>query len=107
MRPVLDQAREARKHKSSSCRFLEKPLSITVNVGEAKARLSELLAKVEAGEEVVIARGNEPIAKLVPLSERAQRRAAVEAMLRERDKGSRLRVTAEEILGWRHEGHRY
>ena len=34
-------------------------MTITVKVGEAKTRLSELLAKVEAGEEVVIARGND------------------------------------------------
>jgi len=82
-------------------------MSITVKVAEAKTRLSELLAKVEAGEEVVIARGNEPIAKLSALDDRARRRAAVEAMLRERDDGTRKKVTLEEILAWRHEGHRY
>lgn len=37
-----------------------------VNVHEAKAHLSELLAKVEAGETVVIARRNKVIARLVP-----------------------------------------
>ena len=42
-------------------------MSITVKIGEAKARLSELVAKVEAGEEVVIPRGNEPVARLAPL----------------------------------------
>ena len=42
------------------------PMPATVKVAEAKARLSELLAKVEAGEEFVIARGHEPIARLVP-----------------------------------------
>jgi antitoxin (DNA-binding transcriptional repressor) of toxin-antitoxin stability system len=30
--------------------------------------LSQLLARVEAGEEIVLARGSEPIAKLVPFS---------------------------------------
>ncbi len=82
-------------------------MSITVKVAEAKTRLSELLAKVEAGEEVVIARGNEPIAKLSALDDQARRRAAIEAMLRERDDGSRKKVSLEEILAWRHEGHRY
>lgn len=82
-------------------------MSITVKVAEAKTRLSELLAKVEAGEEVVIARGNEPIAKLSALDDQARRRAAIEAMLRERDDGTRKKVTLEEILAWRHEGHRY
>ncbi len=36
-----------------------------VNVHEAKARLSEYLAAVERGEEIVIARRNKPVAKLV------------------------------------------
>jgi prevent-host-death family protein len=39
-----------------------------VNIHEAKARLSEYLAAVEAGETVVIARRNKPIAKLVPIA---------------------------------------
>ena len=36
-----------------------------VNVGEAKANLSKLLAQVETGEEVVIARNGKPVARLV------------------------------------------
>jgi antitoxin (DNA-binding transcriptional repressor) of toxin-antitoxin stability system len=36
-----------------------------VTVGEAKTTLSKLLARVEAGEEVVIARGRVPVARLV------------------------------------------
>lgn len=40
----------------------------SVNVHEVKARLSEFLAAVEAGDTVVIARRNKPIAKLVPIS---------------------------------------
>lgn len=39
----------------------------TVNVHEAKTHLSRLLERVEAGEEIVIARANKPIARLVPL----------------------------------------
>jgi prevent-host-death family protein len=38
-----------------------------VNVHEAKTQLSRLLLRVEAGEEVIIARGGKPIARLVPL----------------------------------------
>ena len=37
----------------------------TVNVHEAKTQLSRLLAQVEAGEEVVIARNGKPVARLV------------------------------------------
>jgi prevent-host-death family protein len=39
---------------------------VQVNVHEAKTQLSRLLARVEAGEEVVIARAGTPIARLVP-----------------------------------------
>lgn len=38
-----------------------------VNVQEAKTRLSQLLAKVERGEEVVIARAGKPVARLSPI----------------------------------------
>jgi len=37
---------------------------IRVNVHEAKSQLSRLLARVEAGERVVIARAGEPVAVL-------------------------------------------
>ncbi len=37
-----------------------------VNVPVAEANLSQLLARVEAGEEIVLVRGEVPIAKLVP-----------------------------------------
>jgi antitoxin (DNA-binding transcriptional repressor) of toxin-antitoxin stability system len=38
----------------------------TVTIHIAKTTLSQLLARVEAGEEIILARGKEPIAKLVP-----------------------------------------
>jgi prevent-host-death family protein len=38
---------------------------VEVSVQEAKTQLSRLLRKVEAGEEVVIRRGREPVAVLV------------------------------------------
>ncbi|WP_219419135.1 type II toxin-antitoxin system Phd/YefM family antitoxin [Pseudonocardia nigra] len=37
-----------------------------VNVYEAKTHLSRLLERVEAGEEIVIARNGRPVARLVP-----------------------------------------
>lgn len=42
------------------------PQTVTVNVHEAKTTLSRLLAQVEAGDRVVIARAGTPIADLVP-----------------------------------------
>ncbi len=38
----------------------------TVNIHEAKTHLSRLLKRVDAGEEVVIARAGKPVARLVP-----------------------------------------
>ena len=38
-----------------------------VNIYEAKTRLSALLELVQAGEEIVIARAGEPIARLTPI----------------------------------------
>ena len=37
-----------------------------VNIHEAKTHLSRLVERVEAGEEVVIARAGRPVARLVP-----------------------------------------
>ena len=47
---------------------------VTVNVHEAKTNLSRLLAQVEAGEEVVIARNGKPVAKLVRCQRTGKRR---------------------------------
>lgn len=47
---------------------------VQVNVHEAKTQLSRLLARVLAGEEVVIAKAGKPIARLVPFRERPAQR---------------------------------
>lgn len=39
-----------------------------MNVAEARAKLSQLLAAVDAGEEVIIARDGVPAARLVPVA---------------------------------------
>ncbi len=39
----------------------------TVKVHEAKTQFSKLLAEVEQGEEIIVQRGDVPIAKLVPI----------------------------------------
>lgn len=45
---------------------MAEPTRDIVNVHDAKTQLSRLLARVEAGEEIVIARAGRPIARLVP-----------------------------------------
>jgi prevent-host-death family protein len=44
-----------------------------VTIHEAKTHLSRLLADVERGEEIIIARASQPIARIVPIGETADR----------------------------------
>jgi antitoxin (DNA-binding transcriptional repressor) of toxin-antitoxin stability system len=49
----------------------------TVNIHQAKTNLSLLLLRVELGEEIIIANGDIPIAKLVPFRTSSNRRASL------------------------------
>ena len=44
-----------------------------VNIYDAKTNLSKLIERVEAGEEIVIARSGRPVAHLVPVPRRPNR----------------------------------
>jgi prevent-host-death family protein len=46
----------------------------TINIYDAKSKLSELLDRALAGEEIVIARAGEPLVRLVPVVGRKPRR---------------------------------
>jgi prevent-host-death family protein len=46
----------------------------SVNIHDAKTHLSRLVERVEAGEEVVIARAGRPVARLVPYRARREPR---------------------------------
>lgn len=46
-----------------------------VNVHEAKSSLSQLLRRVAAGEEIIIGRNGDPVARLVPYRESAHPRS--------------------------------
>lgn len=43
------------------------------NVHEAKTNFSRILARVQAGEEVIIAKAGEPIARIVPIRPQGRR----------------------------------
>jgi prevent-host-death family protein len=47
---------------------------MTVNIYEAKTRLSELIDKVAAGEDVVIARNGRPVARLAVYKPKSAKR---------------------------------
>jgi prevent-host-death family protein len=43
-------------------------------IHQAKTNLSSLIARAEQGEEVVIARGKEPVVRLVPIKKHGKKR---------------------------------
>jgi prevent-host-death family protein len=47
----------------------------TITVHAAKTTLSKLLERVEAGEEIILARGKLPVAKLVPFHPPSSKRS--------------------------------
>jgi prevent-host-death family protein len=49
-------------------------MGTTVNIHEAKTHLSKLLARVQAGERITIAKAGKPIAELTPVTKRPARR---------------------------------
>lgn len=66
--------------------------SAAVGAYEAKTHFSELLEKVESGEEITITRHGTPVARLVPIKKRynrEERRAAIERITKLRE-GLRL-----------------
>ena len=54
--------------------------SNTVGAYEAKTHLSELLEKVEAGEEITITKHGAPVAKLVPVKKKVRPEERVAAI---------------------------
>jgi prevent-host-death family protein len=46
----------------------ESAMPDTITIHAAKTHLSRLILRVEAGEEIVIARGRTPVARLVPMT---------------------------------------
>ena len=65
-------------------------MTIHVNIGEAKTRLSELIAAAVRGEEVVVAKAGEPQVRLTPVADlsaaeierRAEKRRAAFGMFK-------------------------
>jgi prevent-host-death family protein len=78
-----------------------------IQSSDAKARFSELLDRVEQGETIVITRHGRPIARIVPddTRRREEIKAAIDG-LRELGKSAK-KVSLDELLSWRHEGHKY
>ena len=52
-------------------------MTTQINIAEAKAKLSSLLDRALAGEEIVIARAGKPLARLVPVAARPRRKPGI------------------------------
>ncbi len=70
-----------------------------VGIYDARARLSELVEKVEAGEEVVLTRRGQPVVRLVPARDdaRARTRARAVKRIHELRKRMKLRISRGEV----------
>jgi prevent-host-death family protein len=68
----------------------------TISLAHAKAGLSELLNKVERGEEVVITRRGQAVARLLPIQKPKQGLRSLQAFRSQTPKASRLSM---EVLG--------
>jgi prevent-host-death family protein len=81
-------------------------MTVTVKVAEAKAQLSELLRRVEAGEEIVIARGDTAVARLVPVPPKPVRKAGMWKHLFPPDWDPDFALDDEDpsYWGWPHDG---
>lgn len=74
---------------------------IQMNVAEARAKLSQLLAAVEAGEEVVIARDGVPAARLVPVIRSGVRLGLLEGLVDAKSLPDFMEpLTEEELREW-------
>ena len=80
--------------------------SNTVGAYEAKTHLSELLEKVEAGEEIIITRHGAPVAKLVPMKKEASVEQRAAAITRIQKLGSGLSLRGLKIKDLINEGRR-
>ena len=81
-----------------------------LKISEAKERFDEIVARVENGETIRILREGRVVAELSPGTERPFDRENAEEVVadfrKERATWAKVKVTRDEILAWRHEGHR-
>lgn len=80
--------------------------SNTVGAYEAKTHLSELLEKVEAGEEIIITKHGAPVAKLVPVKKEASAEQRAAAIRRIQKLGTGLSLAGLKIKDLIAEGRR-
>ncbi len=88
-------------------------MSMTIKLAEAKARLSEIVDRVESGETILISRNGKPVAEMRPV----RRLTPAEAVDKIRELRARIAKRNEGKPAWPgpgrrirdviHEGHRF
>ena len=82
-------------------------MSREVQASEAKTHFARLLDEVERGETIIITRHGQAIARIVPEA-RVRQEEIDQALDDLTELGKQTgTITVEEILAWRHAGHRY
>ncbi len=83
----------------------------TLTATEAKSRFAALLGDVERGETILITRHGKTVARIVPdqIETATQTRAdnAVRKLRSLRDTLPKTATSLDDMLAWKHEGHRY
>ena len=76
-----------------------------IGIHEARARLSELIERVQSGEEVVLTRRGKPVARLVP-ARAGKRRSRAAAVTRIRALARKLDIRGVDVRELIEEGRR-
>jgi prevent-host-death family protein len=76
-----------------------------IGIYDARSKLSELIERVQAGEEIVLTRHGEPVARLVP-EKRRQKRSRAAAVARIRALARKLDIRDVDIRKLIEEGRR-
>ena len=82
-------------------------MSREVQASDAKTHFARLLDEVERGETIIITRHGQAIARIVPEA-RVRQEEIDQALDDLTELGKQTgTITVEEILAWRHAGHKY
>jgi prevent-host-death family protein len=87
-------------------------MNMTIGLAEAKARLSELVDRVETGETIVISRSGHPVAELRPMKtlsaqEAVERIRTLRARIAKRNARKAAWPGNQRIRDIAHKGHRH
>ncbi len=77
-------------------------MTVIVKISEPEGQLSELLEKIEAGEDVIISRGDVHVARLVQIPQKPVVSELIATIRTQRE--LRGAVSRSEIRAWREEG---